>query len=101
MRTCKLFHFVCFVDWLSNIDVMSGADPGFWNGGMNFCNNVREPIDIWGIRKKKKKEKRKKGAQKKGGGGSDHRSKFSYLSNWKEELFTFIYNRSTNTNYFI
>ena len=44
---------------------------------------------------------------------SDHRSKFSNLSNWKEEAwkklenllrwshFTFIYNRSTNMNYFI
>ena len=33
--------------------------------GVNFCNNVIEPINIWGIRKK-----RKKGAQKKGGENS-------------------------------
>ena len=43
---------------------------------------------------------------------SDRHSKFSNLSNWKEELlklenllrrslFTFIFNRSTNMNYFI
>ena len=25
-----------------------------WGGGVNFCNNVLEPINIWGIRKKKK-----------------------------------------------
>ena len=48
---------------------------------------------------------------------NDHRSEFSNLSNWKEEawkksglqlenllrwsFFTFIYNRSSNMNYFI
>ena len=43
---------------------------------------------------------------------SDRRCKFSNLSNWKEELlklenllqqslFTFVYNCSTNMNYFI
>ena len=32
--------------------------------GVNFCNNVIEPINIWGIRKK-----RKKGAHKNRGGG--------------------------------
>ena len=32
---------------------------------------------------------------------NDHRSKFSNLSNWKEEAFTFIYNRSSDMNYFI
>ena len=34
-------------------------------GGVIFCNNAIEPINIWGIRKK-----RKKGAQKKGGANS-------------------------------
>ena len=32
---------------------------------------------------------------------NDHRSQFSNLSNWKEEAFTLIYNRSSKMNYFI
>ena len=35
--------------------------------GVNFYNNVIEPINIWGIRKK-----RKKGAQKGEGGGGEN-----------------------------
>ena len=42
------------------------ADPGVWNGGVNFCNNVREIkyyFNIWRIKKETKKEG---GSEKKG-----------------------------------
>ena len=29
--------------------MVAGADPGFWNGGVNFCNNVIEPKPGWGV----------------------------------------------------
>ena len=49
------------------IEGLSGADPGFWNGGWKYYKKSKIKINyfnIWGIRKK-----RKKGPQKKGGGG--------------------------------
>ena len=29
--------------------ILTGADPGFWNGGWNFCNNGIEPKPGWGV----------------------------------------------------
>ena len=52
----------------SDFPTISGADPGFWNGGWIFSTSIREikyHFNIWGITKKKRK-----GAQKKGGENS-------------------------------
>ena len=47
---------------------IAGADPGFWNGGVNFSNNVIEPKPGWGVWGLCI-SKETRGLRKKGGGG--------------------------------